>query len=157
MALNPSDLIIDAGLAKIPVYDAANIILDAKKTGITLSGTVNKPCSIALFTPDGSLIDSVDVGAGSWLKEITETRVFLLSTDKGGKRWKAGVPLVVGDIVRPVKFSGFVYIVTAAGNSGLIEPNWWYPSVYVSGYIGTAMADVLEYSQPICHGIIGAL
>lgn len=155
MLINPSNLILDAGLEKVPVYDAANLILDAKRTGLLISGSVTTSCDISVYSVLGDLILTSHVNNGVWSKEIAEKQIFVLGSDNGGRKWKPDVHLNVGDIIRPSQFSGFVYRVTKAGSSGSAEPHWWYPSVYVSGGIGSAVADVVEYSKPSCHGIIG--
>ena len=155
MVLNPSDLVLDSGLEKIPVYDAANLILDAKRLGVILSGAVSIDCDVSVYSVSGDLILTHAVRQGGWSKEVDGKKVFVLASDNGGRKWKPDVQLNVGDIIRPSQFSGFVYRVTKAGSSGSAEPHWWYPSVYVSGGIGSAVADVVEYSKPSCHGIIG--
>lgn len=155
MALNPIDLVLDSGIEKIPVYDAANLILDTKITGIILSGTVNLDCDVSVYSVVGDLILTHAVKQGEWSKEVDGKKVFTLCSVNGGRKWRPDAQLNVGDVVRPRQFSGFVYRVTKAGSSGSAEPHWWYPSVYVSGGIGSAVADVVEYSKPSCHGIIG--
>ena len=154
--MSSANLVLDTKSSSIPLYDPENLIIDTDSNKISISGQVNHNSKMALFDELGQSIDVWAQPAGPWSREIDPKDFFMLSACDGGARWKAGVSLKVGDVVRPASFSGFVYRVTSSGVSGVDEPLWWYPSIRLSGYIGTAEAEVHEYRDPVCHGLIEA-
>ena len=78
--------------------------------------------------------------------------LWTLALDDYGIPWEANMDLIPGDRIHPSgAFAGYVYEVTAAGNTGTTEPTWWLTHGQ-SGTIGAAVADAFEFAQPEAHG-----
>ena len=78
--------------------------------------------------------------------------IYTVTIDDFGVPWEANMDLIPGDRVHPSgTFAGYVYEVTAAGNTGTTEPTWWLTHGQ-SGTIGAAVADAFEFAQPEAHG-----
>ncbi|MER0040610.1 hypothetical protein [Pseudomonas sp. MGal98] len=97
-------------------------------------------------TPDDGLGDIV-------LKVTTSGTVYAIALDDFGVTFVSGLPVAVGDRVRPATFTGWVYEVTEAGELPAAEPEWW-PAVgeNPSRPLGTARAIAVRYFRPLAHG-----
>ncbi|MCY1356004.1 hypothetical protein D9M69_424430 [compost metagenome] len=79
--------------------------------------------------------------------------VFAFSADFPGVIWAPGIPLNLGDRLRPTVNNGYVYEIVVAGVSGATEPDWWADQGDgTEGNIGTARATARPYYQPVGHG-----
>lgn len=79
--------------------------------------------------------------------------VFAFAADFPGVAWQPGLPLGLGDRVRPTVNNGYVYEVITAGSAGATEPAWWADAGDgTEGAIGSATAKARPYYQPVGHG-----
>ena len=82
-----------------------------------------------------------------------EGAVMVMATDEYGTVWLSDTAYVVGDVIRPANFQGYVYQCTLAGSTGNTEPVWWYETD-TSQTIGTAQFKAKPFSRPLVHGPI---
>ena len=82
-----------------------------------------------------------------------EGAVMVMATDEYGTVWQSDTAYVVGDVIRPENFQGYVYQCTLAGSTGNTEPVWWYETD-TSQTIGTAQFKAKPFSRPLVHGPI---
>lgn len=82
-----------------------------------------------------------------------EGAVMVMATDEYGTVWQSDTAYVVGDVIRPANFQGYVYQCTLAGTTGNTEPVWWYETD-TSQTIGTAQFKAKPFSRPLVHGPI---
>lgn len=79
--------------------------------------------------------------------------VFAFAADFPGVIFQSGVPLNVGDRIRPALANGYVYEIIQPGTAGPAEPVWWPDQGGgTEGDIGTARARARPYYQPVGHG-----
>lgn len=79
--------------------------------------------------------------------------VFAFAADFPGVIFQPGVPLNVGDRIRPALANGYVYEIVQPGTAGPAEPVWWPDQGGgTEGDIGTARARARPYYQPVGHG-----
>jgi len=79
--------------------------------------------------------------------------VFAFAADFPGVIFQPGVPLNVGDRIRPALANGYVYEIVQPGTAGPAEPVWWPDQGGgTEGNIGTARARARPYYQPVGHG-----
>lgn len=87
------------------------------------------------------------------LRVTTSGTIYAVALDDYGVRFVANLPVSVGDRVRPVVFTGWVYEITEAGQLPSAEPEWWAAvGENPSRPLGTARAVARRYFQPIAHG-----
>jgi len=87
------------------------------------------------------------------LRVTTSGTIYAVALDDYGVRFVANLPVSVGDRVRPVVFTGWVYEITEAGQLPSAEPEWWAAvGENPSRQLGTARAVARRYFQPIAHG-----
>ena len=82
-----------------------------------------------------------------------EGAVMVIATDEYGTVWQPDTAYVVGDVIRPANFQGYVYQCTLAGTTGNTEPVWWYETD-TSQTIGAAQFKAKPFSRPLVHGPI---
>ena len=82
-----------------------------------------------------------------------EGAVMVMATDEYGTVWQSDTAYVVGEVIRPANFQGYVYQCTLAGTTGNTEPVWWYETD-TSQTIGTAQFKAKPFSRPLVHGPI---
>ncbi|WP_419835306.1 hypothetical protein [Endozoicomonas atrinae] len=82
-----------------------------------------------------------------------EGTVFVIATDDYGTVWQPDTAYVVGDVIRPPTFQGYVYLCTLAGTTSSTEPIWWFETDS-SQSIGTAQFQAKPFSRPLAHGPI---
>ena len=150
----PQTVTLDTDRDCAGIIDASSLILDTERSGFLISGSVNKQASIAIFNETFSVIDIIDDVKNQWGSVTTSSAIYVMAYDSGGIKWAPDSILNIGDVIRPVNFSGFLYRITSSGRSGDTEPSWWYPSICQSGAIGTAIAEVFAFCQPSVHGVI---
>jgi len=87
------------------------------------------------------------------LKVTTSGTIFAMSLDEYGTRFVPAQQVQVGQRVRPVVFTGWVYEITEPGVLPPAEPAWW-PALgeNPSRPLGTARAIAVRYYQPLAHG-----
>lgn len=79
--------------------------------------------------------------------------VFAFAADFPGIIWQPGIPLGLGDRIRPPENNGYVYEIVSAGVAGGAEPAWWADEGDgTEGAIGSATAKARPYYQPVGHG-----
>lgn len=79
-------------------------------------------------------------------------RVVAIALPRQGVAWVPNADLAVGDVIYPsAGYAGHVYVVSAAGSSGLTEPDWPTEPLASVG-VGTASAVCRVYPQPGCAG-----
>lgn len=79
-------------------------------------------------------------------------RVIAVAVGDQGSAWTPDVELLAGDVIVPsAGYAGHVFVVTAPGSSGAIEPVWW-TTPGQSGPVGTATAVCRTYPRPVATG-----
>lgn len=79
-------------------------------------------------------------------------RVIAVAIGNQGTAWVENAELLAGDILVPsTGYAGYVYIVTAPGNAGGIEPMWW-TTPGQSAPVGAATAVCRTYPRPVATG-----
>lgn len=79
-------------------------------------------------------------------------RVIAVAIGNQGTAWVENAELLAGDILVPsTGYAGCVYIVTAPGNAGAIEPTWW-TTPGQSAPVGAATAVCRTYPRPVATG-----
>lgn len=79
-------------------------------------------------------------------------RVIAVAIGNQGTAWVENAELLAGDILVPsTGYAGYVYIVTAPGNAGAIEPTWW-TTPGQSAPVGAATAVCRTYPRPVATG-----
>lgn len=79
-------------------------------------------------------------------------RVIAVAIGNQGTAWVENAELLAGDILVPsTGYAGYVYIVTAPGNAGGIEPTWW-TTPGQSAPVGAATAVCRTYPRPVATG-----
>ena len=96
-----------------------------------------------------------DPNDGSYTLDTSpyEAAVLVVAQDNLGEVWQASAAVQVGDVVRPVNFSGYVYICTLAGTTGSSEPVWAIDTS-LSQQDGTAQWQAKPFSRPLAHAPI---
>lgn len=117
-------------------------------------------CEVVAFERRGSAYvamgNTFSDGAGGFRLETDiygGGDVFAFAADFPGVIFQPGVPLNVGDRIRPALANGYVYEIVQPGSAGASEPVWWPDQGGgTEGAIGTARARARPYYQPVGHG-----
>lgn len=87
------------------------------------------------------------------LQVTTSGTLYALGIDDYGTRFVPGMPVIVGQRVRPNQFAGWLYEVTEPGVLPATEPQWWaLEGDNPSRPLGTARAIAVRYYRPLAHG-----
>lgn len=80
-------------------------------------------------------------------------RIYSVAVDDYGIEFLSGLPVTVGQRIRPTQFRGWLYEVTEGGTLPLSEPQWWaIEGENPSRPLGTARAVAVRYYRPLAHG-----
>ncbi len=87
------------------------------------------------------------------LRVAPSASVYAVAVDDWGVAYQPGLPVVVGQRIRPTQFAGWLYQVTEAGTLPASEPVWWpAEGDNAPRQLGTARAVAVRYYQPLAHG-----
>lgn len=87
------------------------------------------------------------------LRVAPSASVYAVAVDDWGVAYQPGLPVVVGQRIRPSQFAGWLYQVTEAGTLPASEPVWWpAEGDNAPRQLGTARAVAVRYYQPLAHG-----
>ena len=86
--------------------------------------------------------------------EVTASgTLYAVSVDHYGSRFVPMAPVAVGALIRPTRFSGWLYRVTEPGQLPAVEPQWWpIEGDNPSRPLGTARAVAVRYYRPLALG-----
>ena len=84
------------------------------------------------------------------IRGLPSSTIYALAVDDWGASWTANQQVVVGDVVRPSNFIGWLYRVTQALPA--TEPAWWNSASLGPQPVGTAALRAERYYQPLAHG-----
>ena len=87
------------------------------------------------------------------LRVAPSASVYAVAVDDWGVAYQPGLPVIVGQRIRPTQFAGWLYQVTEAGTLPASEPVWWpAEGDNAPRQLGTARAVAVRYYQPLAHG-----
>ncbi len=95
----------------------------------------------------------LESGAGEIPLKLFGDRVYSMAVDDFGIEFLPGLPVSVGQRIRPTSFRGWLYQITEAGQLPATEPEWWsMEGENPSRPLGTARAVAVRYFRPLALG-----
>ncbi|MDX5994429.1 hypothetical protein [Ectopseudomonas alcaliphila] len=92
-------------------------------------------------------------GSGEIDLRVVGGDVYALAVDDYGVQFVGDLAVQVGQRIRPMQYTGWVYEITEAGQLPSVEPAWWAAiGENPSQPLGTARAVARRYFQPIALG-----
>lgn len=79
-----------------------------------------------------------------------DAKLYAVAIDDWGVEFTPSAQVLIGDLIRPTAFAGFVFRVTQAGTLPTTEPEW--PSGEGNFTVGTALVTPQRHYQPLAHG-----